>query len=75
MKNKKKISLRNIVAGVIIGALLLYTIGFVWYYFSLWIPLHRSQEVNKRLDEFIRSHGLEEKIKEISPNIEIDGQW
>ena len=71
MKDEKKIRVLNIVAGVIIGALIIYIIGVVWFYFSLWIPMHKSQETGRELDRYIREHGYEERVKKILPNTEI----
>lgn len=71
MKDEKKIRVLNIVAGVIIGALIIYIIGVVWFYFSLWIPMHKSQEAGRELDRYIREHGYEEEIRKINPDVNI----
>jgi biotin transporter BioY len=69
--NSKKIALMNIIAGVIIGALIIYIVGIVWFYISLWIPLHRSQEIGREVDRYIIEHGYKEEIMKVHPEMEI----
>jgi hypothetical protein len=69
--NSKKMSLINVIAGVIIGALVIYIVGIVWYYMSLWVPLHRSQEISREVDRYIIEYGYKEEIMKIYPEMEI----
>ena len=65
-------TLINIIAGVIIGALVIYIVGIVWFYVSLWIPLHRSQEISREVDRYIIEHGYKETIMKINPEMKIE---
>ncbi len=71
MKDSKKIKILNIIAGVVIGGLIIYIIGIVWFYFSLWIPMHKSQEAGRELDRYIREHDYEERVRKVLPNAKI----
>jgi len=70
-KKKAKIRILYVAAVVIIGALVLYIIVFVWYYLSLWIPMHESQKLSREVDMYIREHGYEKAIRRINPDLEI----
>lgn len=65
MKKRKKMSLMNILGGVVVGAFFVYIIGFVWYYISLKIPLQRAQELGRELEKSIRDRGYEEEVDDI----------
>lgn len=69
--DSKKIFLINVIAGVIIGALIIYIVGIVWFYIFLWIPLHHSQEISREVDRYIIEHGYKEEIRKINPEMEI----